>query len=298
MKTNKNTEEWTYEDLLSLPKEESDRLEYKSSKIILDDLKNKISIAASSFWNSGGGVLIAGVDDNGVIDGGIPNKKGRQSIRDWVDNAIKLTEPIEKYKVWIIEHKKDRPEITEGNVILIIEFYKSNLVPHIAYDNKYYIRAGAHSASATHFQIEALRSLRQFSKPNIKGILRTHPNKPMVEELLIVALNDAVALDIKLDLNPLPLVFEKMGITNFPLEIPFVDKNNPFRMDIFTHANKKESFGEKPIKLILEFKDVLHNVYEHEQIIFPSKNIQPVQISKDTNLRLVEAIEKLEKKIK
>ena len=82
---------WEYQDLLELPSEESEIYEYKSSKTPLDKLKNKISIAASAFWNSGGGIFIAGINDCGKIDGGIPDKNGKQNIRDWVDNAIKLT---------------------------------------------------------------------------------------------------------------------------------------------------------------------------------------------------------------
>ena len=54
MSSYKNITEWDYEVLLDLPKEESTELEYKSSKIPLDILRNKISVAASSFWNSVG----------------------------------------------------------------------------------------------------------------------------------------------------------------------------------------------------------------------------------------------------
>lgn len=95
--------EWTYEDLMNIPSVESDAYEYKSSKVQLDNLKNKISVAASAFWNSGGGTFIAGVDDSGVIDGGIPMNKGKQNIRDWADKAIKKTEPLGEYEILVIE---------------------------------------------------------------------------------------------------------------------------------------------------------------------------------------------------
>jgi hypothetical protein len=45
---------WTYKDLLELPSEETDIYEYKSSRVTLDQLKNKISMAASAF-----GILVA-----------------------------------------------------------------------------------------------------------------------------------------------------------------------------------------------------------------------------------------------
>lgn len=69
---------WDEEDLREIPSSETDLFEYKSSKVRLDNLKNKISVAASSFWNSGGGIFIAGVNDNGEIDGGIEKYKGKQ----------------------------------------------------------------------------------------------------------------------------------------------------------------------------------------------------------------------------
>lgn len=293
----KYSEEWIYEDLLNLPKEESSEIEYKSSKISLDNLKNKISVAASSFWNSGGGVFIAGVNDNGIIDGGISSKKGRQSIRDWADNAIKLTEPLGEYQIYIVEGGDCTSKINDDKVVLIIRFNKSNLVPHMAYDNKYYIRAGAHSDSATHFQVEALRSLRQFTKPNLRGIMRKHSNKPKVEELVIVALNDATALNIKLNFKPLPLALKNFFDKDFPLEIPIINKNNPFNMDISLFGARKESFGIEPVTLILTFNDILGNVYEVEQLINPHKNLQPMEIGEDINLRLVKAIENLTKKL-
>lgn len=103
------------EDLREIPTSETDLFEFKSSKIRLDNLKNKISIAASSFWNSGGGFFIAGVNDDGEIDGGIDKYKGRQSIRDWVDNAIKLTQPTGEYSVNIICKSSDNSKIEDNN---------------------------------------------------------------------------------------------------------------------------------------------------------------------------------------
>lgn len=297
MNSYKGTTEWDYETLLDIPKAESSEFEYKSSKTSLDILRNKISVAASSFWNSGGGIFIAGVSDNGTIDGGIPNKKGKQSIRDWTDNAIKLTEPLGEYEIHVIGHEVSAHGIDEDKVVLVIRFYKSNMVPHMAYDRKYYIRAGAHSAGATHFQVEALRSLRQFTKPNIRGVMRSHPNKPRIEELVVVSLNDAAALDIKLTFDPFPLALRNHFTDDFPLEIPVVDKNNPFRMDISGFGFREQAFGKDSVNLILEFNDVLGDVYRVEQVINPRKNLQPMAIGEDINERLVKAIEKLVKKI-
>ncbi|MBI9014058.1 MAG: ATP-binding protein [Clostridiales bacterium] len=298
MKFTKQITTIEYEDLQDFPTEESNYIEYKSSKVNLDNLKNKISVAASSFWNSGGGIFVAGVNDDGKVDGGIPSTKGRQGIRDWADKVIKMTEPLGEYEISIVEQSDNTPDIKEGNVVLLIRFYESDIPPHMAYDKKYYIRAGAHSDGATHFQVEALRALRQFTKPNIKGVLRNHPTKPRIEELLIVSINDAVALDTKLSFDPYPLALRDNFKNEFPLEIPVIDRNNPFRMDISGFGFREQAFGMDPVKLLLEYKDVLGNKYTTEQLISPHKNLQPMSIGEDVNERLVKAIEALAKKIR
>lgn len=58
MNTYKSIIEWGYEELIEILTGESNELEYKSSKVSLENLKNKISISASAFWNSGGGFLL------------------------------------------------------------------------------------------------------------------------------------------------------------------------------------------------------------------------------------------------
>ena len=57
-----------------LPDAEDERHEYKSSVIEKNEkssnksLGDKIAKAASGFWNSGGGLFVVGVDDNGKPD--------------------------------------------------------------------------------------------------------------------------------------------------------------------------------------------------------------------------------------
>ncbi len=168
MSNYESIKEWNYENLKDIPSEESNAFEYKSSRIPLDHLKNKISVAASSFWNSGGGTFIAGVNDNGIIDGGIPRTKGRQSIRGWADNAIRQTEPLGPYEIVVVEHDDSTTDIDEAKVVLVIRFFESSIVPHMAYDKKYYIRAGAHSDGATHFQVESSSALLRGSSPEAR----------------------------------------------------------------------------------------------------------------------------------
>lgn len=256
---------WTEEELREIPTSETELFEYKSSKVPLDNLKNKISVAASAFWNSGGGIFIAGVNDNGEVDGGIEKYKGKQDIRDWVDNAIKLTEPTGEYSISIIDKNLDNSKIEDNKAVVVICFYESNMVPHMASDKKYYIRVGAHSGAANHYLVESLRSLRGNTKPNLRGIMKYHPTKPRIEQLAIIALNEAVALDVKLNFDPLPLALKEHFSDDFPLEIAAIDKNNPFTMEISGFGFREHAFGKDPVMLKLEYKDVLGNTYKSEQ---------------------------------
>lgn len=291
MKNMPDISKWTLEDLLELPSEETDIFEYKSSRTTLDQLQNKISKAASAFWNSGGGIFLAGIDDKGKIDGGIPRKKGNQNIRDWADRAIILTEPLADYEIQTIDIEDDK-------VILIIKFYESNIVPHMANDKKYYIRVGAHSDAANHFLIEALRSLRNTSRPSLRAVMKNHPTKPKIEELVIVSVNESTALDVNLTFNPFPKALAEHFSDDFPLEIALIDKQNPFRMEISGFGFRDQVFGEEPAKLIMQYKDVLGNEYKTEQLINPHKNLQPMVIGDDVFEKLTKSIDKLASKIR
>lgn len=153
-----------------------------------------------------------------------------------------------------------------------------------------------HFFSHTNLEGESLYD-RMEAQTNIRGVMRNHPNKPRIEELVIVSINDAVALDTKLTFDPFPLALKDHFINDFPLEIPVIDKNNPFRMDISGFGFRDQAFGEEPVKLILEFNDIVGNRYKVEQMINPHKNLQPMAIGEDINERLVKAIENLVKKL-
>lgn len=154
--------EWNLDRLTVLPSEEIDRIEYKSSRVKVSKLGAKISVAASAFWNSGGGLLVLGVDpETGLPDGGLPPADfGRQSIRDWIDQAIARTEPPGPYAIQTLVGDTETEGVDVGNVVALVGFGASENPPHMASDDKYYIRLGAHSVPIRHYLVEALRSRR------------------------------------------------------------------------------------------------------------------------------------------
>lgn len=194
-------ENWSEDDLLDLPNMENDTIEYKSSKVPLDKLKDKISVAASAFWNSGGGIFIAGVDDVGKIDGGVVLTFGRQKIRDWADQVIASVEPQGEYIIQVIEKSDPKSSIQNDHGILVIGFRESYNGPHMAPDRKYYGRIGAHTGPLSHFLVEAVRARRGLNNPKLRGVLRPNDRKSNTIELVVVALNIAPALISSLTLS-------------------------------------------------------------------------------------------------
>jgi hypothetical protein len=292
-------ENWKEEDLLNLPKGETEYFEYKSSKTPSEKLKDKISVAASAFWNSGGGIFIAGVDGSAKVDGGIPKNIGRQDLCDWVDQTLTSVEPVGSYVIKTISRETDDSLIQENHVVLIISFGESNIAPHMAYDNKYYIRAGTHSGPASHFLVETIRARRGLQKPVLRGLLRMHEEKSHIVELVVLALNQP-ALNVELSFDPLPKIFgEYDDFSNkFPLQIPIIEQKYPFKMDISMFPGGKQVFGDTPVYLKLDYQSLIGEKFSETQILDPSRSLPPMQSGEKTLDEIEKALRKLTEQIK
>jgi len=83
-------ERWTEADVLALPSGEHDYFDRKSGLLLQkssDEMLGTLAKAASAFANSGGGHLILGVDDAGIMDGLDP-MRGRTPTREWIEQQI------------------------------------------------------------------------------------------------------------------------------------------------------------------------------------------------------------------
>ncbi len=285
-------ENWEETDLLVLPKQETAEYEYKSSRIQDDDLRSAIAKAASAFWNSGGGYLILGIDDKGQIDGGITNTVGKQTRPDWIDRALSKVSPQGHYKIKVISSESGNSLISANCSVFVIAFEESINAPHMAHDNKYYIKAGAHSDPAPHFLVEAIRAKKHVRVPMIRAILRNSSRKNGVVELAVVVVNDAAALNVNITFEPLPKWFEDIK-PSFPLQIPLIDQQHEFSTELFRMLLKSQIFGDKPILLKLDFDDVLGNKHHYEQLVDPERNRIPLAIGDDNLANVEKAIKEL-----
>lgn len=87
--------------------------------------------ALSALANSGGGHLVLGVQDDGKIDGVSPSFKGRQPIRDWLEQIIPtlLSAPLQDFRAH--EVTPSAPSlIPSGTVVIVIGVGDSMLAPH------------------------------------------------------------------------------------------------------------------------------------------------------------------------
>jgi len=291
------TEDWTEDSVRNLPHEETDYYEFKSSRTSTEELRQKIPVSASAFWNSGGGVLVVGVDDRGEVNGGISPGVGRQKLRDWVDQILASVEPVGPYRIKVIPKENEGSSIEEDHVILVVSFGDSATAPHMAQDKRYYIRAGAHSVPAGHYLIEAIRARRGLQSPLLCGLIRTSEHKPNVNELAIIALNEAPALKVTVMLDPLPKILEKHVKRYFPLTIPVVDRTHSFKMDLFLLRAKQDLFGAQPVELVLEYQDIAGRHFQQRQMLDPDTSLGPLRIGDETVTKIQKSLDEIRREI-
>ena len=167
-------EKWTEEEVASLPAGENDRFERKSGQLLSsDDWRGSLAKAVSAFANSGGGLIIIGVKDDGHIDGVAPQRSsGKTSTRQWLEQVVPnlTTPPVARFRV----HEtvpSINSEIPPGWCIIVIEIDDSPHAPHQSEQDKvYYYRSASHSVPAPHFYLEALRN--RSIKPDFAGSVK------------------------------------------------------------------------------------------------------------------------------
>ncbi|WP_445250464.1 AlbA family DNA-binding domain-containing protein [Microcoleus sp. OTE_8_concoct_300] len=247
-----------------LPNAEDDRHEYKSSAIKNDkELGDKIAKAASGFWNSGGGLFVVGVDGNGQPDGGISlsvGQQGRQSRRDWIDQAISQVMPKSCYVIHSIENSSNCMNIEQGKAVFLIGFGESEIGPHMANDHRYYIRAGAHTVPAGHFIVEAIHARRGLRTPLLSHIVRLKPGNSGVVQLGIVVLNAAAAINVSIKIDALPKIFTSNLEEKLFLQIPIISEQFPLFFDVHGIMLGRQELP--PFEINLTYSDMANRRYQ------------------------------------
>lgn len=279
-------------DLTNLPESENDFCEFKSSKVEnnKEELKKKIRCGVSGFANSGGGIFVIGVDNNGNADGGISLKFGKQNICDWINQVINEVTPRPKCEIKLIDNPMDRGHIDSGKVVIIIAIYESHIGPHMGNEGCYYIRAGTHTEKATHFIVDAIWAKRYFSKPRLIHLFRLKPDNSAIVQLGIINLTDGPAIDVEIDILPLPQILQHCKHL-FPLHLSVVDRANPFFFDISTYMKTEQSL-DKDIDNHIEMKyfDLNGKDYDYHKKLEIMGAVPPINISNNEILKELKSI--------
>lgn len=291
MKYKKVIDSWTIDDINSLGFQEDEHLEHKSGVIRPDDLKKKLSIAASAFSNTEGGLFFIGVNKDKSIDG-IENKIGNQSTRDWIDQIIQ-TEPICQYQIRQIPVAGKEPH----KCVIIVQFFQSHSAPHMANDKKYYIRAGAHSVPASHFLVEAIRLRASFQKPRVLWRLVEHERKSRTIRLVLFTVEPQNAYNVEINFPKLPPAFASYR-DHFPLKVPIINNQYPFQMDIDIWGLGEKLWGSENLRLELNYEDATGSHYFEELSIDKKHGLQPLEFGTNELAEIKKVLEKIERKLK
>lgn len=260
-------------ELDALPEGESDLVEFKSSAADLGDLAAKLSRAASAFWNSGGGLFVAGVDARGRPDGGLPRHVGHQALRDWTDQALATVAPPGPYAVALLTGQPTQGEIGPERGVLVVGFGPSHVAPHMAGDRRYYIRAGAHTVPATHFLLEAIRAQRGLQKPWLECLLRhTTTRQGAAVQLSLVAVSDAPALDVQISAEPIEGRPSGYPADLFPKRVPLIDRLNPFTLNL----NSVAALQDAAFLVLLHYRDIKGREYATSHVVDARHQLGPV----------------------
>lgn len=280
-----------------LPDAEDDRHEYKSSAIKHDkELGDKLAKAASGFWNSGGGLFAVGVDGNGKPDGGISLNVGRQSRRDWIDQVISQVTPKSAYAVHSIEDNGSGCNIEPAKAVFLIGFGESEIGPHMAHDHRYYIRAGAHTVSAGHFIVEAIRARRGLRTPLLRCIVRHKPGNSDVIQLGIVALNAAPAIDVSVETDALPDLVTPHLEEGVSLQVPIISEQFPLFFDVCTIILDEQQFP--PFHVELTYSDIANRTYRESFEVDIERQLGPNLSSDKGTDSIVQQLKDIAKVIK
>jgi hypothetical protein len=222
--------------------------------------------AVSAFANSGGGTFVAGVDDKtGAPDGGLSLDIGNTSLFEWADKVIHNVEPTPNYEIKLGVASNGRGRIDNDKFVLVVLVNESTVGPCMAPDRKFYIRAGRHTEPARHFIVEAIWAKRHSIRPRIAHVVRPSAYDGEVLQLGVVAVTDSPALDLEVALSHMPLTGK--GLTEFPLHIEVIDRQNPLFFDLSTRECVRRDPEEHKIELTVTYHDLALNKYTYERTV-------------------------------
>jgi schlafen family protein len=139
--------------VLGLEPHEHDFQEFKGASWLLADdgqvqphFVIALSKQVSAFANGGGGRVFLGVDDRGLIDGGVPTGlKG--GTRAWLEDLVPhcVDPALRQCNVFEVPPIDAQSRIRPGHAVYVLDIPSSDDAPHQSKDNRYYLRIAGKS---------------------------------------------------------------------------------------------------------------------------------------------------------
>jgi hypothetical protein len=160
----KRHDSWSEPMLEALEPHEHDFQEFKgsgwlmrASREVQPDFLYYLSKQVSAFVNGSGGMLFIGINDDGVVDGGIPTDVKGGGTRAWLEDLVSscVAPQVPRCNVFEIPPRSDQPSrIRPGHAVYAIELPSSANAPHQAKDHRYYLRIAGKSRPMGHVHVQ------------------------------------------------------------------------------------------------------------------------------------------------
>jgi hypothetical protein len=156
-------ETWTESTLRAISPGEYDFQEFKASAWLNVDGEVATNFLAnyskqlSAFANGSGGRLFIGVDDQGLVDGGLPTSLKSGGLRAWLEDVTPgaLDPLLVGFNVFEVRSDfSPMSRIHEGHGVYVVEIPASDSAPHQALDRRYYLRIAGKSRPMGHMHIQ------------------------------------------------------------------------------------------------------------------------------------------------
>ena len=206
-----------------------------------------------------------------------------------MDQVVHQIEPSPEYDVHLLDDCAGRGSLNGDNVIVAIEVPRSFRGPHMAPDNKYYIRAGAHTLPARHFIVESIWARRHVSHPKLVHLATLDPytNQSAYFSLELLAVTDAPALNVIIDCTPPP-----NSRLSFPISVPVIDRNHSYSLR-FEVPNAGSTFTVKA-----EYEDASGNPFVYESEIDTTGIVTTYNRKKEPMRDIARTLESIERKLR
>ena len=166
---------WTEAMLEALEPHEHDFQEFKGSPwMVADDgdIQDHFLIAlskqVSAFANGAGGRLFIGLDDHGVVDGGVPTNL-RGGTRAWLEDVAPhvVDPPLQQCNVFEVGYPEEPTptRVHRGRAVYVVDIPASSHAPHQSKDHRYYLRIAGKSRPMGHVHVQDV--LRRTQHPEI-----------------------------------------------------------------------------------------------------------------------------------